>query len=86
MAAYNPNYVGGDIMTGSKDIRQLTFGPRITLSPYRIGVPGHVHLLGGHAAWARRTRHVRRQRREGGAGQPQRTLDHRIQTEKQLAR
>ena len=33
MAAYNPNYVGGDIMTGSKDIRQLTFGPRITLSP-----------------------------------------------------
>ncbi len=40
MAAYNPNYVGGDIMTGSKDIRQLTFGPRITLSPYGIGVPG----------------------------------------------
>ncbi len=40
MAAYNPNYVGGDIMTGAKDIRQLVFGPRITLSPYRIGVPG----------------------------------------------
>ena len=40
LAAYNPNYVGGDIMTGSKDIRQLTFGPRITLSPYTIGVPG----------------------------------------------
>jgi phytoene dehydrogenase-like protein len=40
MATYNPNYVGGDIMTGSKDIRQLTFGPRITLSPYKIGVPG----------------------------------------------
>jgi phytoene dehydrogenase-like protein len=40
MAAHNPNYVGGDIMTGSKDIRQLMFGPRITLSPYRIGVPG----------------------------------------------
>jgi phytoene dehydrogenase-like protein len=40
MASYNTNYVGGDIMTGSKDIRQLTFGPRITLSPYRIGVPG----------------------------------------------
>ncbi|WP_405164270.1 NAD(P)/FAD-dependent oxidoreductase [Nocardia sp. NBC_01499] len=40
MAAYNPNYVGGDIMTGSKDIRQLVFGPRITLSPYSIGVPG----------------------------------------------
>ena len=40
MAAYNPNFVGGDIMTGSKDIRQLAFGPRITLSPYKIGVPG----------------------------------------------
>jgi phytoene dehydrogenase-like protein len=40
MAAYNPNYVGGDIMTGAKDIRQLAFGPRITLSPYEIGVPG----------------------------------------------
>ncbi|ORW38064.1 FAD-dependent oxidoreductase [Mycobacterium paraense] len=40
MAAYNPNYVGGDIMTGAKDIRQLTFGPRITLSPYSLGVPG----------------------------------------------
>jgi phytoene dehydrogenase-like protein len=40
MASYNLNYVGGDIMTGSKDIRQLTFGPRITLSPYGLGVPG----------------------------------------------
>ena len=40
MATYNLNYVGGDIMTGAKDIRQLTFGPRITLSPYSIGVPG----------------------------------------------
>jgi phytoene dehydrogenase-like protein len=40
MSLYNPNYVGGDIMTGSKDIRQLAFGPRITLSPYKIGVRG----------------------------------------------
>lgn len=40
MSTYNPNYVGGDIMTGAKDIRQLTFGPRITLSPYRTGVKG----------------------------------------------
>jgi phytoene dehydrogenase-like protein len=38
-AAGNPNFVGGDIMTGAKDIRQLVFGPRITLSPYGIGVP-----------------------------------------------
>lgn len=40
MASYNTNYVGGDIMTGAKDIRQLVFGPRVTLSPYRLGVPG----------------------------------------------
>lgn len=40
LAAYNANYVGGDIMTGAKDIRQLVFGPRITLSPYEIGIPG----------------------------------------------
>ena len=40
LAAYNLNYTGGDIMTGAKDIRQLTFGPRITLSPYTIGLSG----------------------------------------------
>jgi phytoene dehydrogenase-like protein len=39
-AADNPNFVGGDIMTGAKDFRQLIFGPRITLSPYDIGIPG----------------------------------------------
>ena len=39
MPAYNPNFACGDIMTGAKDIRQLAFGPRITLSPYYIGVP-----------------------------------------------
>jgi len=40
MASYNTNFAGGDIMTGSKDIRQLIFGPRITLSPYHVGLPG----------------------------------------------
>ncbi|MDH6247632.1 NAD(P)/FAD-dependent oxidoreductase [Mycobacterium sp. OTB74] len=40
MPVYNANYVGGDINTGAKDIRQLVFGPRTTLSPYTIGVPG----------------------------------------------
>ena len=39
-AAYNPNYVGGDINTGAKDIRQLVFGPRTTLSPYSLGAKG----------------------------------------------
>jgi phytoene dehydrogenase-like protein len=40
LARYNPNYVGGDIVTGAKDVRQLVFGPRTTLSPYDVGVPG----------------------------------------------
>ncbi|MEB3032657.1 phytoene desaturase family protein [[Mycobacterium] nativiensis] len=40
MAARNPNFTGGDIMTGAKDLRQLTFGPRMTLSPYSTGIPG----------------------------------------------
>lgn len=40
LAADNPNFAGGDIMTGSKDIRQLAFGPRVTLSPYRTGIRG----------------------------------------------
>ena len=40
MSVYNPNYVGGDINTGAKDLRQLAFGPRTTLSPYALGVPG----------------------------------------------
>ncbi|MGX9295613.1 phytoene desaturase family protein [Tsukamurella paurometabola] len=40
MARYNANFVGGDINTGSKDPLQLVFGPRITLQPYDLGVPG----------------------------------------------
>ena len=40
-AEYNPNYVGGNIMTGAKDIPQLVFGPRTTLTPYDVGPPGH---------------------------------------------
>lgn len=40
-ASDNPNFVGGNIMTGAKDIPQLIFGPRKTLQPYDIGVPGH---------------------------------------------
>lgn len=40
MSVYNPNYVGGDICTGAKDIGQLVFGPRPTLAPYDVGIPG----------------------------------------------
>ncbi|WP_040636166.1 phytoene desaturase family protein [Mycolicibacterium phlei] len=41
MARFNANFTGGDILTGAKDIRQLTFGPRITLLPYTTGAPGY---------------------------------------------
>lgn len=71
-AAYNPNYVGGNIMTGAKDVPQLLFGPRLTLQPYDVGLPGHficsaatppgpgAHgMCGAHAA-ARALRHLRR--------------------------
>jgi phytoene dehydrogenase-like protein len=40
-AEYNPNYVGGNIMTGATDIAQLVLGARPTLQPYDTGVPGH---------------------------------------------
>ncbi|EHR50692.1 phytoene dehydrogenase-like oxidoreductase [Saccharomonospora marina XMU15] len=37
---YNPNYVGGDVVTGANDALQLVFRPRVALDPYRLGVPG----------------------------------------------
>jgi phytoene dehydrogenase-like protein len=40
LAAYNANYVGGDIATGANDPRQLLLRPRIAVDPYRTGVPG----------------------------------------------
>jgi phytoene dehydrogenase-like protein len=71
-AEYNANYVGGNIMTGAKNIPQLLFGPRPTLNPYDTGVPGHficsaatppgpgAHgMCGAHAA-TRALRHLRR--------------------------
>jgi phytoene dehydrogenase-like protein len=39
-AAGNPNFVGGDILTGSKAPRQLLLGPRLAIDPYSTGVPG----------------------------------------------
>ena len=38
--AHNPNYVGGDVVTGSNDALQLVFRPRVALDPYATGVPG----------------------------------------------
>ncbi|HEX6389195.1 MAG TPA: hypothetical protein VFZ89_07110, partial [Solirubrobacteraceae bacterium] len=40
MAAYNANYIGGDVVTGSNDPRQLIFRPRAALDPYALGIPG----------------------------------------------
>jgi len=39
-AAYNPNYVGGDISTGANTLRQLVLRPRPALDPYATGIPG----------------------------------------------
>ena len=38
--ARNPNYVSGDVVTGSNDALQLVFRPRVALDPYSTGVPG----------------------------------------------
>lgn len=40
IAAHNPNFVGGDIVTGANTARQLVFRPRPALDPYATGVPG----------------------------------------------
>jgi phytoene dehydrogenase-like protein len=40
MEAHNPNYVGGDVVTGANDALQLVFRPRATLEPYATGIPG----------------------------------------------
>lgn len=37
---HNPNYVGGDIITGANTMLQLAMRPRVSLAPYRTGVPG----------------------------------------------
>jgi len=40
MEAYNENYVGGDVVTGSNHALQLVFRPRKALKPYATGIPG----------------------------------------------
>jgi phytoene dehydrogenase-like protein len=40
LQAYNPNYIGGDIVGGANDGLQVVFRPRIAVNPYAIGVPG----------------------------------------------
>ncbi len=40
LEAYNPNYTGGDIITGANTVKQILFRPRIALDPYATGIPG----------------------------------------------
>jgi phytoene dehydrogenase-like protein len=40
MAAYNTNYVGGDIIGGASSLTQLLFRPRFAVDPYFTGIPG----------------------------------------------
>jgi phytoene dehydrogenase-like protein len=40
MAAYNANYVGGDVIGGASSPSQLLFRPRFAVDPYSTGVPG----------------------------------------------
>lgn len=40
MSVHNPNYVGGDIVTGANSVWQLVFRPRPALDPYATGIPG----------------------------------------------
>lgn len=40
LEAYNPNYVGGDIIGGANDGLQVILRPRISVNPYATGVPG----------------------------------------------
>lgn len=37
---YDPNFVGGDIVTGANTPLQLVFRPRVALDPYSAGIPG----------------------------------------------
>jgi phytoene dehydrogenase-like protein len=71
-AAYNPNFVGGDISCGANDPVQLLLRPRASLDPYATGIPGvylcsaatppgaGVHGMCGANAAARALRHLAR--------------------------
>lgn len=71
-ADYNPNYVGGDVVTGANTALQLVMRPRVALDPYRTGVPGMyicsaasppgagAHGMCGANAAASALRHLRR--------------------------
>jgi phytoene dehydrogenase-like protein len=69
---YNPNYVGGDIITGANTPWQVAIRPRLALDPYKTGIPGvficsaatppgaGVHGMNGYNAAQSALRHLRR--------------------------
>jgi phytoene dehydrogenase-like protein len=76
LEAYNPTYIGGDIIGGANDRLQVLFRPRVAVNPYPTGVPGvylcsqstppgaGIHGLCGYHAGASALRWLER-RREG---------------------
>jgi phytoene dehydrogenase-like protein len=70
LAAYNSNYVGGDIITGANTPAQILFRPRFALDPYTTGIPGvyicsaatppgaGAHGMGGYNAARSALRHL----------------------------
>jgi phytoene dehydrogenase-like protein len=72
LASYNPNYVGGDILTGANTPLQSFFRPRVALDPYATGIPGvyicsaatppsaGAHGMNGYNAAQAALRHLRR--------------------------
>ena len=74
LEAYNPNYIGGDIIGGANDRLQFPFRPRVAVNPYATGVPGvylcsqstppgaGIHGLCGYHAAASALRWLCRQR------------------------
>ncbi|HZA09797.1 NAD(P)/FAD-dependent oxidoreductase [Mycobacterium sp.] len=72
LAAYNPNYIGGDILTGRNDPLQVLLRPRVSTDPYRTAIPGTyicsaatppgtgVHGMCGHNAALSALRYLQR--------------------------
>ena len=58
MEAYNPNYVGGDIVGGVQNLRQLYFRPTVSINPYRTPARG-IYLCSASTPPERGARYVR---------------------------
>ncbi len=63
LEAYNPNYVGGDIITGATTARQALIRPRLALDPYSAGAPDLYICSAATPPGRRSARDLRVQRR-----------------------